>query len=213
MSSAPASQSEKLPHSDSSVTLAAALRSVLLDAASHSRQQADEQVPAAVLVALYESGEGELRVVLTKRRADLRRHAGEISFPGGRRDPEDATLRDTALREAEEEIGLVRSEVTVVGALERTSTFVTNYAIHPFVGLLEGPHPWRASELEVDAVLEPTLRDVRTGRTRTHIERRGISFETDAYVFDEQLVWGATARILEDLLERVGSLLDRRANG
>ncbi len=169
-------------------------------------------MPAAVLVALYESDEGELRVVLTKRRADLRRHAGEISFPGGRRDPEDETLMDTALREAEEEIGLERSEVTVVGTLERTSTFVTNYMIHPFVGLLKGPHPWRASELEVDAVLEPTLHDVRSGRTRTRLERRGISFETDAYVFDEQLVWGATARILEGLLERVAPILDRRAN-
>lgn len=192
--------------------LASALQEVLLDASSHSQPQADEQVPAAVLVALYESVDGELRVVLTRRRADLRRHAGEISFPGGRRDPEDETLMDTALREAEEEIGLACSEVTVVGALERTSTFVTNYAIHPFVGLLEGPHPWRPSELEVDAVLEPTLRDVRAGRTRTQIERRGISFETDAYIFDEQLVWGATARILEGLLERVSPLLDRRAN-
>jgi len=189
------------------------LREVLLDTASHSQPQADEQVPAAVLVVLYESDDGELRVVLTKRRADLRRHAGEISFPGGRHDPEDATLRDTALREAEEEIGLARAEVTVVGALERTSTFVTNYAIHPFVGLLKGPHPWRTSELEVDAVLEPTLCDVRAGRTRTRIERRGISFETDAYVFDEQLVWGATARILEDLLMRTEALLDRRAIG
>jgi 8-oxo-dGTP pyrophosphatase MutT (NUDIX family) len=165
-----------------------------------------------VLVALYESDDGELRVVLTRRRANLRRHAGEISFPGGRRDPDDTTLRDTALREAEEEIGLARSEVMVVGALERTSTFVTNYAIHPFVGLLKGPHPWRASELEVDAVLEPTLHDIRAGRTRTRLQRRGISFETDAYVFDEQLVWGATARILESLLERVSPLLDRRAN-
>jgi 8-oxo-dGTP pyrophosphatase MutT (NUDIX family) len=194
------------------VTLAAALRAVLLDAASHSEPQADEQVPAAVLVALCESGDGELHVVLTKRRADLRRHAGEISFPGGRRDPEDATLTDTALREAEEEIGLARSQVEVVGALQRTSTFVTNYAIHPFVGLLEGPHTWRASDLEVESVLEPTLRDVRAGRTRTRIERRGISFETDAYVFDEQLIWGATARILEELLERVAPIVDRRAN-
>ncbi len=176
---------------------------------SHSRPRADEQVPAAVLVALYESGDGELRVVLTRRRADLRSHAGEISFPGGRRDPEDTTLRDTALREAEEEIGLARTEVVVVGTLERTSTFVTNYAIHPFVGLLKGPHPWRASELEVDVVLEPTLRDVRAGKTRTQIERRGFTFETDAYVFDGQLVWGATARILKHLLARVEPLLNR----
>jgi 8-oxo-dGTP pyrophosphatase MutT (NUDIX family) len=165
-----------------------------------------------VLVALYESEQGELQVVLTKRRADLRSHAGEISFPGGRRDPEDETLMDTALREAEEEIGLARAEVRIVGALERTSTFVTNYAIHPFVGLLAGPHHWRASELEVDAVIEPTLRQVRDGKTRTQIERRGFTFETDAYVFEEQLVWGATARILEGLLERLAPILDRRAN-
>jgi len=183
---------------------------LLLNIASHSSPQPDEQVPAAVLVPLY-LHDGELRVVLTKRRPDLRRHAGEISFPGGRRDPEDITLIETALREAEEEIGLSRDTVSLVGALERTSTFVTNYAIHPFVGLLGGERAWRASEHEVDVVLEPTLREVRGGRTRTRVERRGIAFETDAYVFDGELVWGATARILERLLERIEPLLDRRA--
>jgi 8-oxo-dGTP pyrophosphatase MutT (NUDIX family) len=190
--------------------LAEALGGMLLDVASHAVPQSDEQVPAAVLVPLYVH-DGELRVVLTRRRPDLRRHAGEISFPGGRRDPEDATLTDTALREAEEEIGLSRETVSVVGALERTSTFATNYAIHPFVGLLAGERAWRASELEVDAVLEPTLREVRGGRTKTRMERRGIAFETDAYVFDGELVWGATARILERLFSRIESLLDRRA--
>ena len=188
------------------------LAGVLLDTSSLSEPQADEQVAAAVLVPLYVTRDGELRVVLTRRRADLRRHAGEISFPGGRRDPEDATLIDTALREAEEEIGLARAEVTIVGALERTSTFVTNYVIHPFVGLLDGERAWRVSEVEVDAVLEPSLNVVRAGRARTRMERRGIAFETDAYVFDDHLIWGATARILEDLLERIEPLLDRRAN-
>src|ERR1700761_447813 len=91
------------------------------------------QVPSAVLVPLYDPGDGELRIVLTRRRADLRRHAGEISFPGGRQDPEDETTLQTALREAEEEIGLARRHVQVLGRLERTSTFVTNYVIHPFV--------------------------------------------------------------------------------
>jgi 8-oxo-dGTP pyrophosphatase MutT (NUDIX family) len=191
-------------------TLARALGGLLLDVTSHSQPQPDEQVPAAVLVPLYTSGE-ELHVVLTKRRPDLRRHAGEISFPGGRRDPEDPTLTDTALREAEEEIGLSRDAVSVGGALERTSTFLTNYAIHPFVGLLEGSHVWTASVGEVDTVLEPTLRHIRGGRTRTRMERRGIAFETDAYVFDGELVWGATARILEQLLTRIEPLLDRRA--
>ncbi len=191
-----------------SQALAASLGAVLLDAGAASELQPGEQVPAAVLVPLYAQA-GELRVVLTRRRSDLRRHAGEISFPGGRRDPEDETLKDTALREAEEEIGLARAEVTLVGALERTSTFVTNYAIHPFVGVLEGQRTWQPSASEVDAVLEPSLREIRAGRTRTRIERRGIAFETDAYVFDKQLVWGATARILEGLLARVEPLLDR----
>jgi len=193
------------------VTLDQALGEVLLDIESHDRPQADEQVAAAVLVPLYEDAQGELRVVLTKRRADLRRHAGEISFPGGRRDPDDGSLSETALREAEEEIGLPRADVNLVGALERTSTFVTNYAIHPYVGMLDESQPWRASEFEVDSVLEPSLRAVQAGATRTRMERRGIAFETDAYLFDGELVWGATARILEDLLARTGALLDRRA--
>ncbi|MGA9285787.1 MAG: CoA pyrophosphatase [Solirubrobacteraceae bacterium] len=193
------------------MTLNRALGEVLLGIDSHELPATDTQVAAAVLVPLHEDAQGELRVVLTKRRLDLRRHAGEISFPGGRRDPEDGSLSETALREAEEEIGLLRADVNLVGALERTSTFVTNYAIHPFVGLLDGRRPWRASEIEVDSVLEPTLSEVRAGATRTRMERRGIAFETDAYLFDGELVWGATARILEDLLARTGALLDRRA--
>jgi 8-oxo-dGTP pyrophosphatase MutT (NUDIX family) len=194
------------------VTLELALSSVLLDVASQREPRGDEQVPAAVLVPLYAAPDGELRVVLTRRRSDLRSHAGEISFPGGRLDAQDAGLSETALREAEEEIGLDRAQVTLVGALERTSTFATNYAIHPFVGLLDGERAWRASEVEVDAVLEPSLRDLRAGRTRRRIERRGIAFEADAYVLEDQLVWGATARILGELLRRVEPLLDRRAN-
>ena len=75
--------------------------------------------------------------MFTKRRDDLKRHAGEISFPGGRRDPEDADLTATALREAHEEIGLPPDAVEIVGALPPTPTFVTNYAVYPFVGLIE----------------------------------------------------------------------------
>jgi 8-oxo-dGTP pyrophosphatase MutT (NUDIX family) len=192
--------------------LAAELSGLLLDAEKLARRQPSEHVPAAVLVALFEH-EGELRVVLTRRRADLRRHAGEISFPGGRADPGDVDLRATALREAEEEVGLLREQVSIVGGLRPTTTFVTNYAIHPFVGLFAGERRWELSPLEVDAVLEPSLLSVRESRTRARVERRGFAFETDAYLFDEQLVWGATARILDDLLERIEPLLGRRAIG
>jgi 8-oxo-dGTP pyrophosphatase MutT (NUDIX family) len=165
---------------------------------------AGEQTPAAVLVPLFLAGQQrEPYVVLTRRRVDLRRHAGEISFPGGRRDAEDANLTDTALREAEEEIGLDRSCVELLGALAPTSTFATNYVIHPFVAAVPAGVAWQPSAREVDAVLELPLEAVRAGRTRTRMERRGISFETDTYVVDEHLIWGATARILETLLERL----------
>jgi len=153
------------------------------------------------------AADGEPHAVFTRRRGDLRRHAGEISFPGGRRDPEDASLKDTALREAEEEIGLPRAEVRPLGELPPVSTFVTNYVIHPYVGSIPAGLAWRVSEREVDAVLELSLRELRENRTRTRLERRGISFETDAYIVDEHLIWGATARIVEHLLERAEELL------
>lgn len=162
------------------------------------------QIPAAVLVALFlASDDLDPHAVFTRRRTDLRRHAGEISFPGGRRDPQDADLADTALREAEEEIGLPRTQVSLIGELPPVSTFVTNYVIHPFVGLIPTGLHWEASPTEVDAVFELPLDALRAGRRRTRMERRGISFETDAYIVDDHLIWGATARILESLLERL----------
>ncbi|HEY3959364.1 MAG TPA: CoA pyrophosphatase [Solirubrobacteraceae bacterium] len=156
------------------------------------------------------SDDGEPHVVFTRRGTGLRRHAGEISFPGGRRDPADTELKDTALREAEEEIGLTRKQVDVLDELSPVGTFVTNYLIHPFVGLVPAGLAWRMSAEEVDAVLELSVRELQAGRTRTRMERRGISFETDAYVVAEHLIWGATARILDELLERLDALLGGR---
>jgi len=165
-----------------------------------------EEIPAAVLVPLFlAAGSDAPRLVLTRRRADLRRHAGEIAFPGGRRDAEDSDLSETALREAEEEIGLARGDVTLLGSLPPVSTFATNYVIHPFVAEIPAGLRWSASAREVDAVLELPVDALRAGRTRTRMERRGISFETDAYVVEDHLIWGATARIIEHLFERLAA--------
>jgi 8-oxo-dGTP pyrophosphatase MutT (NUDIX family) len=172
--------------------------------AGSNQPPATEPVPAAVLVPLFLAPEShDPHVVLTKRRSDLRRHAGEISFPGGRKDAEDPDLEITALREAEEEIGLPREQVELLGELPPTSTFVTNYMIHPFVAVIPAGVAWRISAKEVDVVLELPLDALRAARTKTEIERRGMTFETDAYVLDGQVIWGATARILEHLLERL----------
>jgi 8-oxo-dGTP pyrophosphatase MutT (NUDIX family) len=174
-----------------------------------------ELIQSAVLAPIFML-EGEPQLVLTRRRADLRRHAGEISFPGGRQDPEDADLMTTALREAEEEIGLVRDRVQVLGELPEVSTFATGYVIHPFVGVIPQGLAWTLSAREVDVVLELALRDVRDGRTRTKMTRRGFTFETDAYVVGEHLIWGATARIIQYLLETLetaGGEVRLRADG
>jgi 8-oxo-dGTP pyrophosphatase MutT (NUDIX family) len=170
--------------------------------AGSDQSQTNEPVLAAVLVALFLAGETpEPHVVLTKRRADLRRHAGEISFPGGRKDAEDADLSATALREAEEEIGLERSLVSLLGTLPITSTFATNYVIHPFVATIPASTAWTPSAKEVAEVLELPLEEVRQAKTKTNIERRGITFQTDAYVVDGNVIWGATARILANLFD------------
>jgi 8-oxo-dGTP pyrophosphatase MutT (NUDIX family) len=163
-----------------------------------------------VLVPLFLAPDEEPHAVFTKRRTGLRRHAGEISFPGGRHDPDDVDLRETALREAEEEIGLPRERVTVLGELDPTATFVTGYLIHPFVGLIPAGQSWQMSPVEVDSVLELPVSALREGRTRTSMERHGVFFETDAYVVDGHLIWGATARIVDELLEQLDPLLDRR---
>jgi 8-oxo-dGTP pyrophosphatase MutT (NUDIX family) len=157
---------------------------------------------AAVLVPLYEH-HGDIHAVFTRRREDLRRHAGEISFPGGRQDTPEEDLRVTATREACEEIGLPPDEVEIIGALQPTSTMVTGYSIYPFVGVISAGRRWELSPQEVAEVLELSFGDLRAGHARQRLLRRGLPIRTDTYTVDGNLIWGATARILSDLLERV----------
>jgi 8-oxo-dGTP pyrophosphatase MutT (NUDIX family) len=157
---------------------------------------------SAVLVPLYLAPGGDLRAVFTRRREDLKRHPGEISFPGGRRDAGE-TLMDTALREAHEEIGLPRAAVDVVGALAPVGTFVTDYAIYPFVGVLEAPPEWVVADTEVAEVLDLDVAAIRAGHGERRLVRKGIPFRTDTYEVGGHLIWGATARIVADLLHRL----------
>src|SRR3954452_22659900 len=169
------------------------------------------RVDAAVLVPLYLDS-GALHAVFTKRRDDLSHHAGEISFPGGRQDFPEENLQTTALREAEEEIGLDPSDVEVVGALPPVGTFVTNYKIHPFVGVIKPGHAWTPQPTEVETILElsipalaATVEMKRLARSleRKRLVRKGVPFRTPTYTVDDHLIWGATARIVQHLLERV----------
>jgi 8-oxo-dGTP pyrophosphatase MutT (NUDIX family) len=190
--------------SRSRTEVAERLRAVLLDPEAAAALEVHGRINSAVLCPLYLSeGDGELHAVFTRRRDDLRRHPGEISFPGGRQDEDEPDLRTTALREAEEEIGLAPDDVELLGALQPTPTIATNYAVYPFVGLIEPGRTWRPSASEVAEVLELPLRRLREGYARRRLLRRGVPFRTDVYCVDEHLIWGATARIVADLLARV----------
>ncbi len=174
-------------------------------ALTHAVEEGD--TPAAVLVPLF-LHEDELHAVFTRRRDDLRRHPGEISFPGGRRDDDGEPLDATALREAEEEIGLPPDAVELVGTLPPVRTFVTGYVIFPYVGLIEAGREWVISPQEVALVMELPLRALVESRAQRPITRRGFTFDADTYLVGDHLIWGATARILGDLLARVAPLIE-----
>lgn len=188
--------------------LQGALRRVLLSAQDALALEVRGRTNAAVLVPLYLE-HGQLHAVFTKRHDDLRRHPGEISFPGGRFDEGERDLEATALREAHEEIGLAPDAVEIVGALQPTPTIATGYAVYPFVGLIEPGWTWTPSAREVSEVLELPLASLLSGYARRRLLRRGVPIRTDTYVVGDHLIWGATARILGDLFDRIGPLLRR----
>ncbi len=177
------------------------LGDLLLSPADAERLDAHGRTEAAVLVPMHGWPDNP-GLVFTERRSDLNRHAGEISFPGGRRD-EGEDLLDTALREANEEIGLSPDRVEVVGALPPIGTFVTNYKVHPFVGLIDEGMRFEPNPSEVESVLVASLDDLQSAYEKRRLVRRGVPIKTDTYLIGDKLIWGATARILGDLLRHL----------
>jgi 8-oxo-dGTP pyrophosphatase MutT (NUDIX family) len=155
-----------------------------------------------VLVPIYGDPHNPT-IVFTERRADMRRHAGEISFPGGRRDGPEEELLTTALREAEEEIGLSAEGVELLGALPPIGTFVTNYKVHPFVAAIPADARLDPSPAEVAQLLRFDASQLRRAFAMRRLIRMGIPIRTPTYEVGEHLIWGATARILGELLGRL----------
>lgn len=178
------------------------LSGVLLSPEDAQAMSAPGGIDAAVLLPMFGHPDRP-GLVFTERRLDLRRHAGEISFPGGRQDQPDESLLATALREAEEEIALSPGQVDVKGALPPVGTFVTGFKVHPFVGTIPGDLRFRPNPSEVAAILEFTLDELREGFAMRRLIRRGVPIRTPTYEVGEHMIWGATARILTDLLTRL----------
>jgi 8-oxo-dGTP pyrophosphatase MutT (NUDIX family) len=177
------------------------LKSLLLAPEEAVAMDAHGETEAAVLVPIYDWPDNP-GLIFTRRREDLKSHSGEISFPGGRRD-EGEELHETALRETDEELALPSTEIELVGALPPVGTFVTSYKVFPFVGVVAADVPLEPSPDEVAEVLRLRIDDLVAGYEKKRLVRRGIPFRTDTYNVGEAMVWGATARILALLLERL----------
>lgn len=158
---------------------------------------------SAVLIPLFEAG-GEYRLLFTKRTNKVESHKGQISFPGGGVDKEDGSLEETALREAYEEIGLRREDVTILGRTDDAVTMASSYIVHPFVGLIPYPYDFRISPREVAKLIEVPFRVFLpdgAGDRILPIQYEGGTYESLSYVYDGEVIWGATARIMKNLIE------------
>jgi 8-oxo-dGTP pyrophosphatase MutT (NUDIX family) len=168
--------------------------------------------PAAVLIPLYQV-DGLWHVLFTLRTHLVETHKGQVSFPGGRVDPEDTDRVATALREAEEEIGLRREDVTVLGRLDELLT-VTQYRVTPIVGSFPWPYDFVLSEAELSDVFGVPLTwlaDPRNLEIRYH-EPLTPGPKVPVYYlhYDRYTIWGATARMLLNLLDIIRPLLERQ---
>ncbi len=155
--------------------------------------------PAGVLIPVFERN-GTLTVLLTQRSADLKHHAGQISFPGGRMETGDRDIAHTALREAHEEVGIRPEEVSVIGYLDPMPT-VTGYAVTPVVGLVAGQAEVSVDHTEVEYAFEVPLTFFVDERNEMASERdiRGTRVPIIEFQYDGQRIWGATAHILVEL--------------
>jgi len=158
-------------------------------------------VPAAVLLPLFVK-EGEFHVLFTKRTPHLTHHSGEISFPGGVRDPGDRDSADTALREAWEEVGIAPADVEVLGELDDCHS-IHNYLVTPVVGIFPPGYQLTVNDAEIERLIEvPLSHFSKPGVFRSELwewqgKRRPVYF----YRYGSDEIWGLTARILKQFLD------------
>jgi len=162
--------------------------------------------PAAVLVPLFQRNEND-HLLFTERTAHLEHHAGEISFPGGGQDAEDQNLTATALRETEEELGIPRNQVEVLGRLDDFYS-VYGYHVIPYIGVIPSPDNLQHDPFEIAGTFEAPLdyfRDPAIHRVEDW-QHLGRTHLVDFYQFEEHVIWGLTAAILRQFLEETAGL-------
>ncbi len=172
----------------------------------------EELRPSAVLVPVF-CKEKECYVLFTRRSRSLVFHRGQVCFPGGAPEPDDSSLLQTALREAKEEIGLGPEDVEIVGELDDSCTLSSGYIISPFVAFIPHPYPFTLNYNEVEGIFSiplSALLDENTFRQGYYPaeNRTGPGY---AYEYEGNIIWGATARILKQLIELLRSEIESGA--
>ena len=163
---------------------------------------------AAVLVPLMLEERG-LKILFTKRTHKVDQHKGQISFPGGAVDQSDLSFEHTALRETEEEVGLSPHQVEIVGRLDDTFTLVSNFIIHPVVGIVPSQYDYDLNSFEVEKIIQVPLRAFSscTPEQESSFTYQNVTYKTPCYKYDGEVIWGATARIMRNFMEVVGKEL------
>ncbi len=158
--------------------------------------------PAGVLIPLIDRGGSDISLLLTQRSAELNTHAGQVSFPGGRMEPDDNNITQTALRETQEEVGIAQEGIAVIGYLQPMPT-ITGYAVTPVVGLVPGGVEIEIDTTEVEYAFEVPLAFFLDRRNHKLVDRElhGSTVALVEYHFEDQRIWGATAFIIEKFID------------
>lgn len=168
----------------------------------------DGFTPAAVLIPLFMKDE-RLHLLMQRRTEKVDHHKGQIAFPGGRTDPEDSDAVATALREAQEEMGLEPEDVQVLGLIDDIVT-VTRFLVTPVVGRIPDSYHFEQNRDEVEEILRvPWELFTRPPTSKRPVEHAGLRYEVEYFPFDGYQIWGATARITQHLVELVEQGLDQ----
>ncbi len=157
---------------------------------------------AGVLIPLLEDM-GVYKILFTKRTSLVEQHKGQISFPGGSVDEKDCSLLETALRESEEEIGLLKKDVDILGRIDDTLTVASDFIVRPFVGLVPFPYDFVINEYEVERLIIVPVEVFLTensGNNVYSVEYEAKAYHTKAYEYNGDVIWGATARMIENLM-------------
>ena len=158
---------------------------------------------AGVLIPLLAEEDGH-KVLFTKRANTVEHHKGQFSFPGGAVDEEDNSVEETALRESNEEIGLLREQVEILGRIDDVFTIASSFVVHPFVGLVSAPYDFTLQEIEVKRLIKipwDTLIENNLEKKTYDVVSENKTYQTPAFEYNGDVVWGATAWMMTNFIE------------